>query len=186
MIRNGVIIQDVCNPTHYVSNFNYQGIHAFHQHPLLGIADKECDELSDSILFKPSSDGMFECLEFISNKTIFNKYVDKCAALNIKIRVLFIESEYSYEVWDSEVPSLKLLGYEYCEIPFDSQIITDFNLYEPFKKFYSRLNKYGMFDNITDVYEFKKAYDNAWEKGYIGDGDMNTYVCRISEINCHN
>ena len=58
----------------------------------------------------------------------------------------------------------------------------NFDWYEPFKRFYPMLNEYGVFDTLEDVTEFKKAYDVAFEKGDIGDGDMDTYICRVYEV----
>lgn len=182
MTKNGIIVQDLSSPTGYISGFKYNGINAFHQYPLMEIQDEECRRLTDAVLFKPTSDGMFESLEFISDSGIFREYMNKCAEMNKKIRALFIESDYEHEVWNAPLPELEFLGYEYCEIPFDCQIITDFDWYEPFKRFYPMLNEYGVFDTLEDVTEFKKAYDVAFEKGDIGDGDMDTYICRVYEV----
>ena len=98
------------------------------------------------------------------------------------IRALFIESEYAFEHWTEDKPACKFIGYEYCEIPFDSQIITDFSWYTPLHYFLNKLNGYGLFDGIDEAEEFKKKYDEEFEKGNIGDGEMDTFICRISEI----
>lgn len=39
-----------------------------------------------------------------------------------------------------------------------------------------------MFDSIGEAKAFKKKYDDEFDKGNIGDGEMDTFICKISEI----
>ena len=106
----------------------------------------------------------------------------KCKELNIEVRVLQIESDYSDEICEYDFPNAKLIGYEVCEIPFDSQIITDFDWYGPLHKFYIHLNQYGLFNSIEQALKFKEAYEYEYEKGAIGDGEMDIFICKVSEV----
>ena len=181
---NGAIVQQLNMPTDYISSscVNYLGINAFYQHPLCGESDSEARLLSEEVLFIKTDDELFLPLEFISNSDLLYRYVLACVRLNIPIRVLFIESTYPFEKWKETLPSMRFIGYEYCEIPFDSQIITDLDWYEPFKKFHNILNEYGLFATLEDALRFKSEYDYEFDKGHIGDGEMSTYVCKVYEV----
>ena len=58
---NGIIFQELCRPTKFSCNFNYDGLNAYYQNPLSGINDAACKELQQfpklqaiSISFKPA------------------------------------------------------------------------------------------------------------------------------------
>jgi len=181
-IQNGVIIQDLNSPTDFMTNVKYLGANAYHQHPLCNVNDTECKLITKEVFSKKLDDGFYQSLEFISDKNLLLRYIKLCERHDIPIRVLFIESEYQFERWTEEKPACKFIGYEYCEIPFDSQMITDFSWYTPLHCFYDKLNKFGLFDNISDAEEFKNKYDREFEEGNIGDGEMDTFICKISEV----
>ena len=109
-----------------------------------------------------------------------------CKDMNIETRVLFIESDYSYEEWSEAIPETDFLGYEYCPIPIDDQIITDLDWYEPFLKFRDKLNENGLFNTYNEALEFKIAYDLAYDSKEIGDGEINAFICRVSELSQEN
>ena len=183
-MKNGVLIQDLRVPAFSLSKINgkYLGVSSFYAEPLLTVKDPECERLHSEATKKMFSNGDCTYLEFISNLDLLYRYVIKCKELNIAIRLLYIESDYSYEVCDYDFSNKEFLGYEYCEIPFDSQVITDLDWYEPFHKYYSLLNEYGLFNTLKDVEIFKIAYDDAFQKGHIGDGEMDTYICKVYSI----
>ena len=183
MYKNGVIIQDCSAPSFRLPKFNgkYFGINSYWTDPLAEIQDKKCKELSNRIFHK-YHDGYYTPLEFVSDPDLLYEYLSKCKELNIEVRVLQVESDYSDEICEYEFPKAKLIGYEVCEIPFDSQIITDFDWYVPLHKFYNDLNEYGLFKSIEHALKFKEAYKYEAENGTIGDGEIDIYICKISEV----
>lgn len=105
-----------------------------------------------------------------------------CRENAIDIRNLFIESCYSDELWNGVIPKTTFLGFEYCTIPFDCQIVTDMEWYEPFHLFRSKLNANGLFDSYEDAVEFKRAYDDAVKKNEVGDDNPPCFIFKISEL----
>ena len=178
---NGIIFQELCRPTNFVPNFNYSGINAYYQNPLLGINDAACKEISRSVSYRLNEDGTCTPLEFISNLELATKYLAHCRKMNLSTRVLFVESDYEDEVWTDVLPNLQFLGYEYSPIPLDSQVMTDLCWYKPLQNFISQLNCNGLFETLEDVSKFKAAYDYAVLYDRIGD-DTTSYICRISEV----
>lgn len=184
MIKNGVVVQDISAPAFSLSNFNgkYLGINSFWTNPLAQINDVYCKKISEEVFHKKDHEGCYTLLEFISDPNLLFNYISKCKELNIEARVLQVESDYEHEKCEYNFPVAKLIGYEFCEIPFDSQIITDFDWYTPFHQFYKLLNEYGLFNSFEDVILFKNAYENEFQSGKIGDGEIDTFICKVSEI----
>lgn len=179
---NGVIIQSTDRPTLYVSGFTYLGVKAYHQYPLSNINDALCREITKRVYSKIDPDGYYTPLSFISDESIYREYVEMCRKHSLSFRSLFIESQYSDEIWSSAIPQKTVLGYEYCSIPLDSQIITDLDWYKPLAPMQKKLNQFGLFRSLDDVLCFKDKYDDEWKKGNIGDGEMDTYILRVSLI----
>ena len=179
-IQNGVIVQNLKSPTGYMAK--YLGANAYNHFPLCNVEDIECRRITREVFSKELEDGFYQSLEFISNKNLLMRYVELCKKHNIPLRVLFVESEYPFEQWTEEKPICRFIGYEYCEIPFDSQIITDFSWHTPLHCFRDKINEFGIFDNISDAQEFKNKYDKEFEEGNIGDGEMDTYICKLFEV----
>jgi len=179
---NGILIQGLHQKNDIVNNFQYWGMNAYYQFPLLGIADSECRKLSDEQLHTQIAGKRHLCLEFISSFELYERYIKKCHQLQIEIRVLFIESSYQNEIWNGPQLPMEFLGYEYCPIPIDDQIITDMNWYKPFSKYWRRLNQYGLFSSFEDVNEFVMNYTREFEAGNVGDGEADNYICRVSQI----
>ena len=181
-IPNGVIIQGLASPTDYITKFKYLGINAYYHNPLTKIGDPNCKKASEQAFHKKLDDGYYQILEFISDEELFTRYVRLCKKHTVPIRALFIESESPFEQWKSDLPSCFFIGYEYCEIPFDSQMITDFSYHEPLFAFYDKLNGYGLFNNLSDAKSYKRKYNEELEKGAIGDGEMDAFICKVYEI----
>lgn len=179
---NGCIVQEVNDKNNIVETFNYLGIKAYHSYPLMWVNDSESRALTKEQFSKEVSKDCYQILEFISNEDLLNRYVNACVQRDIDVRTLLIESEYDEELWRGCTPNIEFLGYEYCSIPFDEQIITDFDLYAPLSGFKNDLNKYGLFDSYEKAEEFRYLYDWYWANGYIGDGTMNTYIFKVSEV----
>ena len=185
LINNGIIIQDLDSPTNYMASLqiNYLGINAFHHYPLIMLGDAESKSLNDEVPFKKLGDGSYQQTEFIKTLDLARRYISCCDSHNIQTRALFIKSNCVVDGWIGTLPDMTSIGYEYCEIPFDSQIITDFDWYLPLRKNQKKLNKYGLFDTLDDVLQFKNDYDKEFRDGNIGDGEMSPFVCHIYEIN---
>lgn len=179
---NGVLVQGTNDKNCIINNFKYLGINAFYQYPLMCINDAQCRELTNEQQFKQVTDNQYLNLEFISDINLYERYIKMCYDKKISIRALFIESGYSEEIWNGPLPQMKFIGYEYTPIPIDEQIITDIDWYPPFSKYWRKLNKYGLFNTYDEVKEFKHEYDSAFSNEKVGDGEMDTYICRVSEI----
>lgn len=179
---NGILIQGLNDKTNFINNFSYQGVNAYFQYPLTYINDSESRGLTNEQQSKMISNNLYQILEFISDSDLYVRYLKKCNEMKIEIRTLFVESEYLDEIWKGELPKMKFLGYEYCPIPIDEQVITDMDWYEPFSIFWNKLNEYGLFNSYEDALEFAKVYDKAVENAEVGDGEIDTYICRISQV----
>ena len=182
-VLNGAIVQGK-QETNYLNipKVKYTGIHAYYHDPLSDVADIDLRRIADQAMIKKYNDGTCEFLNFITEPEVLFAYINACQKANIEIRVLFLKSNYDGEKWNGEIPENTFLGYEYCEIPFDSQIITDFDWHPSFSRFYQKLNNYGLFQIVDDVIEFKRAYNTAFEKGLLGDGEMDAFVCEVCEV----
>ena len=181
LIKNGILIQQLNNPTQFVTKFPYNGINAYFQDVLHKIKDERCAELYERSVWKKCDDGLFELLQFMTNMDFAKEYMLECKKHDIPIRALFIESTYTDEIWDGELPQSKFLGYEYSPIPWDNQVVTDIEWYAPLQHFIPKLNADGLFDSAKDVMRFKMEYDAATDKDGIGDG-VEAYICRVSEL----
>lgn len=181
-VPNGYLIQDLNKPTNYIKTFKYFGISSYSNFPLSTINSKNCQELTDLQSIKTDADGCNQFLEFISNKELYEDYINCCFENEISIRVLFCESTYKNEVFLDNIPEMNFLGYEYCPVPLDEQIITDLDCFEHLKLYKSKLNKFGLFDIFDDVLLFKKAYDEFVDNEIIGDGLECSHIFKVYAV----
>ncbi len=151
-------------------------------YPLLGINDDACRALTDEQQSYKVSENSYLILEFISNADLYQRYMQKCREMKLRVRVLFVESEYSAEIWNEEHPKTVFLGYEYCPVPIDDQVATDLDWYEPFSCYREKLNEHGLFNSYEDAENFVMEYHKAMEDGFIGDGEIQAYIFRVSEV----
>ena len=179
---NGCLIQELTGINNTVKTFEYSGMNAYCSDPLFYTTIPEIKNFSLNLFHQRVSHNQYTIFEFISNYEALKQYVEYCAQLEIKIRALFVRSQYSKEVWQETLPQMNLIGYEYCPLPIDDQIITDLDWYEPLSKFKKRLNSVGLFDEYEQVLEFKSAYDHEFNSGKIGDGEMDAFVFEVYEI----
>ena len=176
---NGILIQGLDEHTDFINNFVYDGINAYFRFPLTAFCDSESRDLTSEQQSKKISGDSYAVLEFISDYGLYERYVKKCNELGIKFRALFIESKYSEEIWSGQLPKKEFIGYEYCPIPIDEQIITDMDWYEPFSKYQKLLNEYGLFRTYSDAEKFSEEYTRAFNEGKVGDGEENNYICKV-------
>ena len=177
--RNGFIVQALNAPTFYVKHINYKGINSYHMYPLSNIDDDFCRLLTQKQQSRKINENLYQSLEFISDYNLLEDYIECCKKYNIATRTLFIESSYSDEIYTDTLPRMKFIGYEYCPIPLDEQIITDFDWYPPLSRYHHKLNEYGLFDSPSDVSEFKTTYDQMCQNDGIGDDILDTYICKV-------
>ncbi len=183
LFNNGWLVQETNCKMLKTSSFVYNGVNAYDSYPLMHVNDIECKKLSNEQAMKPLGNNENQMLEFISDKDLLQRYVRMCINKNIQIRILFIQSDYTNEMCD-EVPcdNFKFLGYEYCCIPIDDQIITDLDWCQKLQNFHSKLNENGLFDSYKEADNFKKTYISLFHKGDIGDGDFDGFIMKVWEI----
>lgn len=179
---NGFIIQDASTIMYRPNNFKYFGINAFPSFPLTCFTDELSRSLSKKQQSRRCSDGKYERLEFISDPILLEQYLSVCQSKNIPVRVLFVESRYEQELWIDSTPDRVILGFEYCPLPVDEQIISDVDWYPPLKNFWTNLNSYGLFSSYQDAQLFQNSYDKYVSTDQIGDGIERAYIMRISVV----
>lgn len=179
---NGILIQGLNEKSNIIKNFKYDGINAYHQFPLSSYTDRECMRLTREQRSREIEKERFISMEFISNRSLYECYLTKCVQMNLPVRALLVESDYDTEIWEGTLPPARFLGYEYCPMPIDNQIVTDMDWYEPFAKYRSRLNEYGLFCKYEDIAAFVNDYQKAMNADEIGDGEMEAFICRVSQV----
>lgn len=184
--RNGFVVQHLYEQPYGIGDAihicGYCGLSARNSYPLSSLPDRESQKLSKEASWCAISEQMFTPQEFISDSSLLLRYIAACQSHNIPIRLLFVESDYKQEIWVDPIPPKKLLGYEYNTIPIDSQIITDLSWCDAFSAFLKRINPYGLFHSIEEVLSFKNAYDQAFVQGKVGDGEMETHIFGLYEV----
>ena len=184
--QNGFLVQELYDCPHsmeeIIHTFGYQGLSDRNDNPLSVRSDGESRRLSEEANWRRVSSQEYILLEFISDPNILLRYLQTCRKQHIPIRLLFVESDYSEEVWTGPDIPKRFLGYEYNTIPIDNQIITDLSWYRPLAPFWKRMNSLGLFPSLDEVTAFKNAYDRAFNAGEIGDGDMQTHIFCIYEV----
>ena len=83
---NGILVQDINEPTRFVKRFKYLGINAFWQFPLRWIDDREARELTKEQSSKEVAENSYVSLEFISNSFLYQRYIKKCKELKLRLR----------------------------------------------------------------------------------------------------
>lgn len=178
--KNGVLVYET-EKKGVIKTFDYEGVCAYWQYPLRGIEEKECRLLDKEQCWKEEP-NWFVLRNFISNPDLYQRYLNKCKELGIGVRVLFLESEYDCEIWQGGELEMEFLGYEYCPVCGDDQVITDIDWYKPFEAYKKRLNKYGLFDTYEEAVAFVADYKKAEESGDIGDGGFDGFIFKVYEV----
>lgn len=179
---NGILIQGLNEKNNIIKNFKYEGINAYHQFPLSSCIDGECMRLTREQRSRETEKEQFISMEFISSRSLYDRYLARCSQMELPVRALLVESDYDTEIWEGALPPARFLGYEYCPIPIDNQIVTDMDWYKPFAKYRSSLNEYGLFYTYEDIAAFVNDYQKAMNANEIGDGEMAAFICRVSQV----
>ena len=187
IFQNGFLVQGLYEIPRVMEDiidaWGYLGLSARHSDPLMDLTDRESRELSREATWREVSPGMCQMLEFISDPDILLRYLKACREREIPLRLLFAQSDYSQEVWTGPDVLKRCIGFEYSPVPIDNQIIGDLYYCEFLAPFLKRLNSHGLFFTREEAAAFKNAYDRAFAAGIIGDGDMETYIFCLYEVN---
>lgn len=186
IFQNGFLVQGPYEIPHImeeiINTCGYLGLSARHSDPLMALPDRESRELSKEATWREVSPGMYQMLEFISDPKILLRYLRACREREIPIRLLFAESNYDQEVWTGPDIPKQCIGFEYSPVPIDNQIIGDLCCCDFLAPFRKQLNSYGLFFTQEEATRFKNAYDRAFAVGEIGDGDMETHIFCLYEV----
>lgn len=190
MERNGIIIQEIGNiNTHLMDNAlfpKYNGVYKFRRFTLTAQYDRERIEenrkLQKEYRSTETSDHMFVMNEFIHDMDLAKRYLERYVYHHLRPRILFAESTYAEETWKDQLPDMKFIGYEVCEIPLDCSNIWDFLHQEYFTEFYKKLNKNGLFKTYEDAEEYKNYYLDLLNREIVGDGEADLYVFKLSIV----
>jgi hypothetical protein len=186
IFQNGFLVQGLYEIPRVMEDMinacGYLGLSARHSDPLMTLPDRESRELSREATWREVSPGMYQMLEFISDPDILLRYLKACREREIPVRLLFAQSDYSQEVWTGPDIPKRCIGFEYSPVPIDNQIIGDLYCCEFLVPFRKRLNSYGLFFTQEEAAAFKNAYDRAFAAGKIGDGDMETHIFCLYEV----
>lgn len=181
-IENGFLVQDLDSPIYSPRNFPYQGLIAYDLFPLIHFHDLESRELSQKQHCLRNDYGLLEMRELISDPNLLRRYVSECKKKGIRIRLLFLESQYQDEIWSGKAVQKRTLGYEYSPVPFDEQIISDLDWFSGLADFLPKLNKFGLFERLEDAQAFVERYDKLLLTGNLGDGLETAFLFRISIV----
>lgn len=185
MRYNGILVQDTAilnkiTKMEFIPK-NYRGIHLFYDDPLISINRTDCKQLQNERMFNTATENIEICNQFISDLCLAKKYIAKCLSLGFSVRILFIESQYPYEIWKDAIPPLTLLGYEVTEIPLGVMTLHDLCSKEVFEEYKKQLNEHGLFSHEKEAYSFMNDYKAQLAKGLVGDGEVEVYVCKVYE-----
>ncbi len=182
--KNGILVSEKEKERKHLEGFDYHGVGTYRLFfPLIRMRDAECRKLSDEQFSIEVEPGWYFINNFISNMSLFKRYIQKCKELDLDVRVLFVESYgYEAEIWQDELPEMEFIGYEFCPIPFDDQVVTDLEFHKPLEVYKKKLNKFGLFDSCEDLIKFIVDYQKEEEKGEIGDGGFDGYICKLYNV----
>ena len=187
-IKNGILVQNIEEKNiflqKYASSFLYHGVHEFSELPLAGIKnDREAAELFDKQIAKQLGENAYQFTEFFTEKGLLKAYIGKCQALQISLRLLFVESDgYTEEIWENAIPERSFLGYEVMEIPLDPWTLLDLANREQYGRYRKALNENGLFKTEETAAAFRETYRRELEAGLVGDGPVDLFLCRIYEV----
>ena len=145
--------------------------------------DKDAYELFRRQGCKQLGEKAYQFTEFFTEKGLLKAYIGKCQALQISLRLLFVESDgYTEEIWGNAIPERRFLGYEVMEIPLDPWTLLDLANREQYGRYREELNENGLFKTEETAAAFRETYRRELEAGLVGDGPVELFLCRIYEV----
>jgi len=180
--NNGIVIQDIDKealefteqgnfPDDEFETFRaYRGIERYYLSWPLSI---EADQISIRLTAETErwfinqlpNDMVSYNLEIIPDRKFCIEYIKHCKAKGIRMRVLFCRTEFEKPIWDSSLPNLKFLGYDYAFIPED--------LLAPIKK-YLEHPIYKSLIQCNDMLNSNKLFNR--------EEDIRTYLERRKKV----
>jgi hypothetical protein len=175
---NGIIVQDSDKDAFLFGKTEYFDIEAYKNYrsyrglgrylsywPLELENDPLSKQLTNDIekwLDIDANNPLEKDLNIVPEKRICIRYIKHCRNKGINIRVLFCRTELEVPQWDSLLPNLNILGYDYCTgVPYFSPIPDDLLMpndefmnhpaYKELIQCSQKLNKYKLFDNENDL-----------------------------------
>lgn len=165
--------------------YNYQGVHAYFDDPLRSPElqnNRECREIEHRHLFRDLGDGFSQYLNFVDNQAFLDEYLALCKKYNKPYRLLFVYSNWNAQIWSDPLPPMKLLGYEYCELPWELSCLLELAENPLFEQYRAKLNADGLFDTYEDAADFGVLYSSLLKEDKVGDGDACLFVCAVYEV----
>jgi len=210
LFDNGIVIQDKgkntilfsgqfnFSDTEYKNFTSYRGTYRYKSWPLEFCDDQVSKQLTAETkkwftIHYPDNTILYNLM--IPEREFCIEYIKHCHQIGINIRTLFCQSEVEITVWDSTIPNLKFLGYDYASLQLVSTIpgelldpdggYLEHPLYKALVQCKDMLNDNKLFENEKDINIFVDRRGKVVESN-IRDhvievlGDL--VVFRISEV----
>ncbi|MBQ3598898.1 MAG: hypothetical protein II987_06495 [Clostridia bacterium] len=190
MYANGIYIQELSeeaidflpNGRFALVDKEYRGVARYISFPLSGTQDLTNFSLNRRMeqgVYKDTArDNDVDPLWVISDENLYREYLARCEELDIKTRVLFIESTRREPCWAGEKPEMRTLGYEVVNPNLGEVGICWYLNQEQFKSFAEKLNEHGLFDD----YETAEAFYNALTEDPFVTEEEDPLIARISIV----
>jgi|GEM_PF-4246870 len=207
-LNNGILIQDTNRePMEFLEKVNftepqfqsfrdYQGLGRYYSWPL----QIENDDLSKQLtteterwFVKQYPDDMVSYnSEIIPDRKFCIEYIKHCRVKDIKIRVLFCQTDMEEPVWDTPMPKLNFLGYDYStpesfysSIPEDLlepvRTYMDYPIYQALVRCKDLLNNNKLFETEEDI----RTYIERRNKVAESDIQWSTRLMNDQEFPVH-
>lgn len=190
MYANGIYIQELSeeaidflpNGRFALVDKEYRGVARYISFPLSGTQDLTNFSLNRRMeqgVYKDTArDNDIIPLWVISDENLYREYLARCEELDIKTRVLFIESTRREPCWAGEMPVIHTLGYEVVNPNLGEVGLCWYLNQEQFKPFAEKLNEHGLFDD----YETAKAFYNTLTEDPFVTEEEYPLIARISIV----
>ena len=184
MNNAGIIIQDVeatiqCD----FGTTGYAGLAKYYSFPLTynfcgrfqsNVAEllkrAVCTDLATQITYIPNLRNAFE-------------YAQACQTQGKKTRVLFFEVDAPTILWEGEIPTTLLLGYEFAYNNYSDPEFIYLLANEPsLMRFRNQLNQYGLFESRSKAEEFGKTLYTLYPYLEEEMPFAETFVFEIREV----
>ncbi|MFX0549449.1 hypothetical protein ACOAKC_08930 [Hathewaya histolytica] len=111
-----------------------------------------------------------------------------CENLGIKTRILLVETHRQYPITDIVVKDCRVLGFDYAGAGCNFSLLNmDLSYlegeYKVFSDIAKKQNKFGLFDNIEDMYSYIEIRNKLLEEGVNLEIFPSMMPMRISIVN---
>jgi hypothetical protein len=208
--NNGIVIQETNKnrfefTAHPQSGFNpnqnylsYRGLARYYSWPLGFkhglVANALLDEANDKWFgYNHPMSPLTYPIETAPDRDYCIRYVNHCQSKGIETRLLFCRTEIGFPIWDSPLPAMKFLGYDYSTSQAFFPIIPGDLLLDssPDEKlgpemyrlleFDKKLNENQLFNTESDIRDYIKTREEAFlAENYMEHDDL--VVFEVSEV----